>query len=186
MAAEASVVSNIAARYATALFDLAREQGALDAVASDLDAVRRMLDESADLRRVVRSPTLSREQQKQAIAAVLQQAGSGPLVRNFVGLAAQNRRLFALRDMAVAFRRLLARHRGEVVAQVTSAHPLNARQVAALKAELSAAMKTEVDLQAKVDESILGGLVVRVGSRMVDSSLRTKLQNLKFAMKGVG
>ena len=107
------------------------------------------------------------------------------LVGKFVGLVIQNRRLFALRDMARGFRSLLAQHRGEVIATVTSAQALRDGQVATLKAELAAAMKTDVNLETQVDESILGGLVVRVGSRMVDSSLKTKLQNLKFAMRGV-
>jgi F-type H+-transporting ATPase subunit delta len=115
---------------------------------------------------------------------VLERAGLGPLVRNFVGVVARNRRLFALRDMTTAFARLLAAHRGEVTAEVTSAHPLGEAQLARLKAELSAEMKTDVRLQASVDESLLGGLVVRLGSRMIDSSIRSKLRRLEFAMKG--
>ena len=186
MSAEVSVVSDIAGRYANALFDLALESDALDDVAGDLAAIARMMDESADLARLVRSPVISREDQGRAMAELLARAGAQELTRKFVGLVAQNRRLFALRDMTVAFRRLLARHRGEIMARVTSAHALNDAQVAAIKAELSAAMKTDVTLEANVDNDILGGLIVQVGSRMVDSSLRTKLQNLKFAMKGVG
>ena len=186
MSAEVSVVSDIAGRYANALFDLALESNSLDDVAGDLAALGRMIEESADLARLVRSPVITREEQGQAMAALLAQAGAQELTRKFVGLVAQNRRLFALRDMTVAFGRLLARHRGEIMARVTSAHALNDAQVAAIKSELSAAMKTDVTLEARVDNDILGGLIVQVGSRMVDSSLRTKLQNLKFAMKGVG
>ena len=186
MSAEVSVVSDIAGRYANALFDLALESNSLDDVAGDLAALGRMIEEAADLARLVRSPVITREEQGQAMAALLAQAGAQELTRKFVGLVAQNRRLFALRDMTVAFGRLLARHRGEIMARVTSAHALNDAQVAAIKAELSAAMKTDVTLEARVDNDILGGLIVQVGSRMVDSSLRTKLQNLKFAMKGVG
>lgn len=186
MSAEVTVVSDIAGRYANALFDLALENAALDDVAADLATIARMIDESGDLARLVRSPVISREDQAKAMQALLTEAGAHVLTQKFVGLVAQNRRLFALRDMTVAFRRLLARHRGEVMARVTSAHALNDAQVAAIKAELSAAMKTDVTLETSVDNDILGGLIVQVGSRMVDSSLRTKLQNLKFAMKGVG
>lgn len=184
MAAELSVVGDIAERYAAALFDLAQERGRLDEAARDLDSLRQMLDESPELTRLIRSPAFTREAQGKALAAVLDRAGAGDLVRNFVGLVARNRRLFALRDMTRAYRKLLAQHRGEVVAQLTSAYPLEDEQLASIKAELSAAMKTDVNLEATVDENILGGLIVRVGSRMIDSSIRTKLQNLKFAMKG--
>lgn len=184
MAAELSVVSEVAGRYASALFDLARDQGKLDEAARDLDALRRLLDESPDLTRLVRSPLFERDQQTKAIAAVLERSGLGSLVRNFVGVVARNRRLFALRDMTTGFARLLAAHRGEMTAQVTSAHPMSDAQLARLKAELSAEMKTDVRLEAAVDESLLGGLVVRVGSRMIDSSIRSKLRRLEFAMKG--
>lgn len=184
MPAELSVVSEVAGRYAAALFELAREQGKLDDAARDLEALRGMLDESPELTRLVRSPLFDREQQEKALATVLERAGAGPLVRNFVGVVARNRRLFALRDMSVGFGRLLAQHRGEVTAQVTSAHPLSEAQLARLKAELSAEMKTDVRLEPAVDEGLLGGLVVRLGSRMIDSSLRSKLRRLEFAMKG--
>lgn len=184
MPAELSVVSEVAGRYAAALFDLAREQGKLDEVGRDLEAMRRMLDESPDLTRLVRSPLFDRAQQERALASVLERAGAGQLVRNFVGVVARNRRLFALRDMATGFARRLAEHRGEVVAQVTSAHALSDAQLARLKAELSAETKTDVQLEASVDEGLLGGLVVRLGSRMIDSSIRSKLRRLEFAMKG--
>ena len=185
MPAEATAVSGIAGRYAVALFELARDGGALNAVAEDMATIARMIDESEDLRRLVRSPVISGEDQARAIAVVLERAGLSDMTRKFVGVVAQNRRLFALRDMTRAFRSLLAEHRGEVVAEVTTAHGLSDSQLAAIKSELSAAMKTDVNLETKVDESILGGMIVRVGSRMVDSSLRTKLQNLRFAMRGV-
>jgi len=179
------VVSGIAERYARALFELARDQGALDQVAGDIDTIAALIDESSDLERLTRSPVLGREAQSKGMVAVLERAGVGDLATKFVGLVIAKRRLFALRDMARGFSQLLARHRGEVIATVTAAQPLNDGQVAALKAELAAAMKTDVKLETLVDGSILGGLVVRVGSRMVDSSLKTKLQNLKFAMRGV-
>ncbi len=185
MAAESSVVSDIAGRYASALFELAQDAGQLDEIAGDLAAFRQMYDDSDDLRRLLRSPIFTADEQAGAVAALLDKMDANDLSRKFCGLVVQNRRAFALRDMAVGFAKLLAAHRGEVVASVTSAHPLNEQQLAALKAELTAAMKTDVTLETAVDQDILGGLVVRVGSRMVDSSLRTKLQNLKFAMRGV-
>lgn len=184
MAAETSLVSGIAGRYATALFELAREEGQLDAVAADLVTLRAALDESEDLTRLVRNPVFGRETQARAMAAVLEGLGIGRTVGNFVGVVAQNRRLFALRDMTLAFARLLADHRGQLVARVASAHPLDERQVAAIRAELAAALKNEVSVETEVEPELLGGLVVRVGSRMIDSSIRTKLQNLRVAMKG--
>ena len=185
MTAEASVVSGIAGRYATALFELARDKNALDEIAGDLADIATMIDDSADLNRLLRSPVIGREDQAKGIAAVLQRAGASDLTGRFVAVVAENRLLFALRDMARAFRGLLAAHRGEVTAEVVSAHALNDDQLATVKVELAAAMKTEVQVEASVDEGILGGMIVRVGSRMVDSSLRTKLQNLGFAMRGV-
>lgn len=184
MPAELSVVSEVAGRYAAALFDLARDQGKLDEVGRDLEALRRMLDESPDLSRLVRSPLFDSAQQEKALGVVLERAGAGQLVRNFVGVVARNRRLYALRDMTIAFGRRLAEHRGEMVAQVVSAHPLTDDQLARLKAELSAETKADIRLEASVDESLLGGLIVRLGSRMIDSSIRSKLRRLEFAMKG--
>lgn len=184
MAGETTVVSGIAGRYATALFELARDQGRLDAVAGDMAELATAIDEGDDLNRLVRSPAYGRDVQAKAMDAVLEKAGADELTRKFVGLVAQNRRLFALADMARAYRRLLASHRGEVAAQVVSAYELSDAEVSAIRSELSAAMKTDVDVERVVDPSILGGLIVKVGSRMVDSSLRTKLQGLKLAMKG--
>ncbi|MBT3371779.1 MAG: F0F1 ATP synthase subunit delta [Rhodospirillaceae bacterium] len=185
MSAEASVVSGIAGRYATALFELARDNGVLDQVASDASDLGNMIEESDDLGRLLRSPVIAAEDQGKGIAAVLEKAGASEMISNFVAVVAQNRRLFALRDMVRAFRTLLAAHRGEVVAEVTSAKSLNDEQLAKIKAELTASMKTDVQVETAVDERILGGIVVKVGSRMVDSSLRTKIQNLRFAMRGV-
>ena len=177
-------MTGIAGRYATALFDLARERNALDAVADDLVVLRRLIEESVDLRRLVRSPVFGRAQQASAMQAVLEKGAAGDLTRRFVGVLTQNRRLFALYDVAVAFARLLAHHRGEAVAYVTSAQPLSDAQAEAIRAELAAATKANVKLETTVDEALLGGLVVRVGSRMIDSSIRTKLTRLKFSMKG--
>lgn len=186
MVAETTMVSGIAGRYASALFDLARDQSALDAVAADLASFGRMIDESEDLRRLVRSPVIGRSAQTAALDALSEQAQMNALTRKFVGLVASNRRLFALPDMIRGFSRLLAHHRGEIAGEVTSAQALSDAQLDALKQQLKAAVGSDVQLEARVDSSLLGGLVVKVGSRMIDSSIRTKLQNLKFAMKGAG
>ncbi|HUN53194.1 MAG TPA: F0F1 ATP synthase subunit delta [Candidatus Sulfotelmatobacter sp.] len=185
MAAETSIVSGIAGRYATALFELAVEAKALDAVAADLDRLQAMIAESADLRRLVKSPIFGRDEQRRAIDAVVERAGLSAVVRRFVGVVARNRRLFALEDMIRDFRALLARHRGETMARVVSASPLQPNQLAALKAALREGVGREVNMEVAVDPELLGGLVLKVGSRMIDSSVRTKLQNLKVAMKGV-
>jgi len=180
-------MASVAGRYAAALFDLANEQRQLQAVEMDLISVQNMLDESADLRRLVRSPVFSSDEQALGINAVAEKAGLGPLTVNFLKLIARNRRLFALGDMIRNFRALAARHRGEVSADVISAHPLTDAQLAALKDALrTSARGKDVQISAKVDPNLLGGLIVKMGSRMIDSSLRTKLNNLKIAMKGTG
>ncbi|MDP6688588.1 MAG: ATP synthase F1 subunit delta, partial [Alphaproteobacteria bacterium] len=143
MSAEASVVSGIAGRYATALFELARDNGVLDQVASDASDLDNMIETSDDLERLLRSPVIAAEDQGKGMAAIMERAGASKMVANFVAVVAQNRRLFALRDMVRAFRTLLAAHRGEVVAEVTSAQSLNDEQLARIKAELAASMKTE-------------------------------------------
>ena len=171
-------------RYATALFELAGEAGAVDQVEADFDGFDRMLDDSSDLLGLVRSPVYSAEEQIRALGAILEAAGATTLTANFIKLAARNRRLFAIRDMIAAYRRLVAMARGEVSAEVTSAHELKPEQVQALKAELKAAEASDVKLTQRVDPAILGGLIVKVGSRMIDNSLRTKLQNLELALKG--
>lgn len=176
-------VSGVAGRYATALFELAEAQGALDAVAADLGKISAMLAASEDLTRLVRSPLFSAEEQGRAFSAVLDKAGISGLVKNFAGLVIKNRRLFALADMISAYGALLAQKRGEVTAQVTSAHVLGDAQVESLKAALKAATGRDVRIDTKVDAGLLGGLIVKVGSRMIDSSLRTKLNSLKIAMK---
>ena len=179
-------MSGIAGRYATALFELAVSEKRLDETAAELDQLRVMLEDSADLDRMVRSPVISRDDQGKVMEAITEQAGMSALVRRFVGVVAQNRRLFALRDMIRSFGLLLADHRGEVVAEVTSARALNDGQLTALKASLAQGLGRDISVETSVDEDLIGGLVVKVGSRMIDSSLRTKLQNIKFAMKEVG
>jgi F-type H+-transporting ATPase subunit delta len=184
VAGEDPIVSGMAGRYATALFELARERDALDAVSGDLQRFETLVAGNADLQRLVRSPVFSSDEQTRAVAAVLEQAGIGGSAANFIKLAAQNRRLFAVRDMIRAFRSLVARHHGEVTADVTVAEPLNAEHLGALKEALKAVTGgKDVALDVKVDPAIIGGLVVKLGSRMVDSSLRTKLNAIKLAMK---
>jgi F-type H+-transporting ATPase subunit delta len=172
-------------RYAVALFGLAEERKALDGVAGDLRALRAMLRESADLRRLVRSPVLSRAAQGKAIAALAGPAGLSPLTRNFLGLLAQNRRLFALPEIVESYLGRLAERRGEVTAQVVTAQDLSTAQRAALDEQLRKAVGGKVAIDVHVDPSLLGGLVVKVGSRMVDASLKSKLYRLQLAMKGV-
>lgn len=173
-------------RYAVALFELALEANKLKEVEKDLTGFASMLDASEDMTRLVRSPVISAAQQQAALMAILQKAGITGITANFLNLVARNRRLFAVRDMIRAFGALCARHRGEITAQVTSASKLNAAQTRALKASLKSSFGKDVQIDAHVDESLLGGLIVKVGSRMIDTSLRTRLNNLKFAMKEVG
>lgn len=182
---EEPIVAGVAGRYATALFELAEEAGKTAAVEAELDAFRKLLDESPDLMRLVRSPVFTGEEQQRALTAVLDKAGVKGLTGNFLGLVARNRRLFAIPGMISAFKGLTARQRGEVSAEVRSATRLDAKQTEALKASLKAALGRDVTFTASVDPALLGGLVVKIGSRMIDSSLRTKLNNLKMAMKEV-
>jgi F-type H+-transporting ATPase subunit delta len=173
----------MAGRYATALFDLALEANAIEAVNADLDRFDALVAGSADLTRLMRSPVFSTEEQLQALSAVLNRASISGLAANFLKLATSNRRLFAVRDMIKAFRALVAQHKREATAAVTVAEPLKDQHVDALRAALKSVTGKDVDLDVKVDPTILGGLVVKLGSRMVDSSLRTKLNAMKHAMK---
>jgi F-type H+-transporting ATPase subunit delta len=173
----------MAGRYATALFDLAREANAIDTVKSDLDRFDALAAESADLTRLVRSPVFSEEEQLGALSAVLERVGIGGLAANFLRLVTSNRRLFAVRDMIKAFGELVAQHRGEATAEVTVAEQLKDAHVQALREALKSVSGKDVDLDIKVEPAILGGLVVKLGSRMVDTSLRTKLSAIKHAMK---
>lgn len=185
MAGKASE-SELTGRYAVALFDLADEGKALDAVAEDLMALRQALDGSEDMTRLVRSPVLDRDEQWKAMSALLDKMKANDLTKKFLGLVTANRRLFALSGIIRAYLEKLASHRGEITADVVSAHPLTDSQVKALEDSLKKALGGKVALAPRVDPSILGGLIVKVGSRMIDSSLRTQLQKLKFAMKGAG
>ncbi len=183
MAGEETIVSGMAGRYATALFDLARESNAIDAVKADLDRFDAMVAESADLTRLVRSPAFSAEEQLAALTSILEKAGIGGLAAQFLKMVASNRRLFAIRDMIRGYRELVADFKGEATAEVTVAEALKGDHLDALRSALKAVSGKNVDLNIKVDPSIIGGLVVKLGSRMVDGSLRTKLNAIRHAMK---
>ena len=176
----------MAGRYANALFELALEAKALDRVMAELDTFAGLLNESADLRRLVRSPAFSAAEQGRAISAILKRAEIEGLTASFLGLVTNNRRLFAVADMIDAFKTILAAHRGETTAHVVTAQALDDEEMKALKAAIKEAMKTDVVIAAKVDESLIGGLIVKVGSRQIDTSLRSKLNNLQIALKEVG
>ncbi len=180
------MMASVPGRYASALFELAQEHDQLQPLENDMDTLQALLDESDDLRRMVRSPVFAADDQARALEAVLGQAGVSGLMLNFIKLVTRNRRLFAVPDMIKAFRSLAAAARGEVEADVTSATALSDDQVGALKETLKASIGKDVQINAKVDPSLLGGLIVKVGSRMIDSSLRTKLSTLKLRMKEVG
>jgi len=180
---DAQITSGVAGRYATALFELALQADALAAIEKDLKDLRAALAASNDFMRLIRSPLFSREAQAKAMAAILDKAGAHELVKKFVGVVAANRRFFALPEIVDATLALAARHRGEVRAEVASARALTDSQVAALKEALKTSLGRGVALETSVDASLLGGLVVKVGSRMVDSSLRTKLDRLGAAMQ---
>ncbi|WP_310622191.1 F0F1 ATP synthase subunit delta [Flexibacterium corallicola] len=181
-----SLISGVALRYASALMDLAEEQGKVAEVEKGLDQFETLVNESADLGRLIKSPVFSADAQTKALDVILEKAGITGLTANFVKLVAQNRRLFAVQGMILGFRSLLAAKRGEVTAEVTSASELTPAHTADLQKALNASTGKNVNIVAKVDPSILGGLTVKVGSKMIDSSLRTKLNSLKFAMKEVG
>jgi F-type H+-transporting ATPase subunit delta len=184
VATEQPIVAGVAGRYAAALFDLAQEQNQVSEVEQDLVKFQQLCDLSPDLVRLVKSPVIDADDQARALGAVLDKAGVNALSRNFFALVARNRRLFAAPDMARAFRVLAAKARGEVTAEVASAHPLTDAQASALKAVLKETVGKDVTLASKVDPSLLGGLIVKLGSRMVDSSLKTKLAGLRLLLKG--
>jgi F-type H+-transporting ATPase subunit delta len=175
----------MAGRYATALFELAREANAIDVVKGDLERFDVLLADSADLNRLVRSPVFSADEQLQALSAVLGRAGIGGLAAQFLKLLTANRRLFAVRDIIKAFRELVAQHKGEATAQVIVAEQLKDEHLDSLRKALQSVSGKHVDLDVEVDPAIIGGLVVKLGSRMIDTSLRTKLNAIRHAMKEV-
>ncbi len=186
MADDNPSVSGVAGRYATALFELARDEKSVDSVKADLDKFEAMIADSADLARLVRSPVFTADAQARALTAILDKAGIGGVAANFLKVLTTNRRLFAVRDVIRSFRTLVARFRGEASAEVTVAEQLSDSNLEALKAALKSVTGKDVDLNVKVDPTIIGGLIVKLGSRMVDSSLRTKLNSIKHAMKEAG
>jgi F-type H+-transporting ATPase subunit delta len=186
VAAQDPSVSGVSGRYATALFELARDEKSIDAVLADLNQFDVLLGDSADLKRLVRSPVFSAEVQMRALDAVLDKAGMTGTSAKFLKVLTANRRLFAVSDVIRAFRALVANFKGEATAEVTVAEQLNDRNLDALKSALKTVTGKDVALNVKVDPSIIGGLVVKLGSRMVDSSLRTKLNSIKHAMKEAG
>jgi F-type H+-transporting ATPase subunit delta len=184
VAGEEPIISGMAGRYAHALFELALEEKATDAVRKDLDAFDVLIADNPDLARLVRSPVFGADEQLAALAAILDKAGIKGLAANFLRVITTNRRLFAVRDMIRGYRALVARHKGEVVAQVTVAEKLSDTNLDALKDAIkSVTGGKDIDFDVKIDPAIIGGLIVKVGSRMVDSSLRTKLNAIKIAMK---
>ena len=174
----------LADRYAAALYAHAEDQRALDAVVGEMEQLGRLIDESAPFRRLLQSPLIDVTQARAAASAVLADQGFGKIVQDFVGVIANNRRLGALAAIVSAFSALVAQKRGVIVAQVASAHPLSNVQREQLRARLIEAGYGSVNIQDKVDPSLLGGLVVRIGARLYDTSLKSRLQRLQYAMKG--
>ena len=178
------IQASLAGRYATALFELARDERRLDAVGASLATLKQALRDSDDLRELTSSPLISREDATRTIAATSEAMRLDPITSNFLGVVAQNRRLSKLPQIILAYNMLAANHRGETTAEVTSAHPLTDDQVAALKTNLKTRLGRDITVDLNVDPTILGGLVVKVGSQMIDGSIRTKLNTLAHAMKG--
>lgn len=183
MSRDLAPTTGVAGRYAAALFDLAREADALETVEGELNSLGAAVAASPDLRGFLKSPVYDRADQVKAVAAIAKKAGYGALTTNFLKLVASNRRLFALAAMIAAFAALAARHRGEVSAQATSAAPMSDDQIKTLRLEIEAMLGQAVKLETRVDPDLLGGLIVRIGSKMIDSSLRTKLNRLRTRMK---
>ena len=186
MAASTSLTAGAAGRYSTALFELAGEDKSRDKAEADLIALETALEESDDLGQLIRNPMYTRDQQGKAMAAVADKMGLTPMVKNVVGLMAAKRRLFALPEMIAGYKALMADERGEMSADVTAARELSDAQVKALSKQIKDATGKDVNLNVTVDPSIIGGLVVKVGSRMIDTSIRSRLNNLQNAMKEVG
>jgi F-type H+-transporting ATPase subunit delta len=186
LASEATGVTGLAERYAAALFELADEHRDLDAAAADLRQFRAMLAESADLHRLLKSPIVSRQAQAKAIAALAERAGMSKLVRDFLAVVAHHRRLFAVPEMIEAYLERLAERRGELTAEVTAAQQLSTGQIEALAEQLRQSVGRRVSVDLRVDPRLIGGFVVKLGSRMVDASIASKLRRLQLAMKAGG
>ena len=186
MSEPASISSGIAARYAKAVFDLAKEDNGIAAVETDLDTLDSALADSADFRDLIHSPMYSRDAQGRAVAALGDKMGLGAIMKNTLSLLAAKRRLFVLPQLLSALRAAIAEHKGEVTAEVVSAKPLTKTQSENLAKSLAATVGKTVKINASVDEALIGGLVVKVGSKMIDTSIRSKLNSLQNAMKEVG
>ena len=184
METSGGIRASLAGRYASALFDLARDERQVDAVGRSLDALGQALLDSKDFAELIASPLVDRDQAGRAFAALAPQFGLDPITTKFLGVLARNGRKRELRSIIRAFRRIAADHRGEVTAEVSTAHPLKDDQVAALKQQLRARAGREVTLELAVDPAILGGITVKLGSQMIDSSIKTRLNSLAQAMKG--
>jgi F-type H+-transporting ATPase subunit delta len=178
------IQASLAGRYATALFGLARDENQIDAVSRSLDTLEAAISESADFRSLVTSPLVSRGDAGKAIKALVSTLGIDPITARFLGVLTENGRLDQLKAVIRTVRQLAAGHRGETTAEVTSAHPLGDDQISRLKANLKARLGRDVAIDATVDPALLGGIVIRHGSQMIDASIRTKLNNLALAMKG--
>jgi F-type H+-transporting ATPase subunit delta len=186
VAQSTSPISGVAERYAGSLYELAADAKSVSKVESDLGRFEALLDGSEDLKRLINSPVFSAEEQAKAVAAIADKAKITGLVGNFLRVVANNRRLFAVPGMIKAFRRIAAEQRGEVAAEVTSAHTLTAAQETELKAALKSVAGKDVSIAVTVDPTLLGGIIVKLGSRQIDTSLKTKLNSLKLALKEVG
>ena len=184
METSGGIRASLAGRYASALFDLARDQKQIDAVGRSLDALNQALLDSKDFAELVDSPLVSRDEAAKAFASLAPQIGLDAVTTNFLGVLARNGRKSQLRPVIRAFKRLAAEHRGETTADVVTARPLKDDQIAALKQQLRARAGREVTIDAQVNPDILGGIVVKLGSQMIDASIRTKLNRLAQAMKG--
>ncbi|MFP5319743.1 MAG: F0F1 ATP synthase subunit delta [Acidimicrobiia bacterium] len=184
METSGGIRASLAGRYASALFDLAREERQIDAVSRSLDSLGQALADSRDFHQLVTSPLVDRDEAGDAFAAIAEELKLDPITTNFLGVLAKNGRKAQLQPVIRLFRRLAAEHRGETTAEVVTAHPLTDDQVAELKAKLKARAGREVTIDARTDPQILGGLIVKMGSQMIDSSLKTKLNRLAQAMKG--
>ena len=186
MATAIRSATGLTGRYATALFELALAQGALASVVEDFKSLSRLLNDSNDLKRMVRSPVISRTDQWNAVQLILKKGKASSLTLKFVGLICRNRRLYALDRIIRDFLSILAEYESEIEAEVVSATPLNKKQMNALLAGLNKSITGTVSVNSKVDPNLLGGLIIKIGSRMIDSSLKNKLQQLRIAMRGVG
>lgn len=186
MSEPASISSGIALRYATAVFELAKEENSLTALEGDVDTLDAALKESADFRALISSPIYSRNEQAAATAALAEKLGLSAIIANTLALMAANRRLFVLPQLVAALRGLIAEAKGEATAEVTAAKALTKAQSEKLAKVLSARIGKTVKIHATVDETLIGGLVVKVGSKMIDTSIRSKLAALQNAMKEVG